>query len=131
MQIAGRHAGALPWETAMKPLRRVASPTAVPRDRRAAGVDVFDGPLAACLADIEDALRRAIVQVGDVSSIAVLIEVSLPALKRRVDAGDALQPAWGAIPRAPVGPVRIAAGAARAPRRGPGPLVTLVIVYRS
>ena len=29
------------------------------------------------------------------SSLAVLIELSLPALKRRVDAGDAIQPAWG------------------------------------
>jgi len=55
----------------------------------------FDGPFAMCLADMEDALRRAIVQVGDVSSIAVLIEISLPGLKRRVDAGDAIQPEWG------------------------------------
>ena len=55
----------------------------------------FDGPFATCLADLEDALRRAIVQVGDVSSIAVLVELSLPALKRRIEAGDAVQPAWG------------------------------------
>jgi hypothetical protein len=48
----------------------------------------FDGPFATCLADIEDTLRRAIVQVGDVGSILILIELSLPALKRRVDAGD-------------------------------------------
>src|SRR5437868_8325672 len=54
----------------------------------------FDGPFATSLADLEDALRRAIVQVGDVSGIAVLIELSLPSVKRRVDAGDAVQPAW-------------------------------------
>jgi hypothetical protein len=44
---------------------------------------------------MEDALRRAIVQVGDVASIAVLDEISLPKLKRRVAAGDTIQPAWG------------------------------------
>ena len=59
----------------------------------------FDGPFADCLADLEDTLRRAIVQVGDVASIVVLIELSLPALKRRVDAGDSLQPAWARVPR--------------------------------
>jgi hypothetical protein len=91
----------------------------------------FDGPFATCLADLEDALRRAIVQVGDVASIAVLIEISLPALKQRVDAGDAIQPAWGAfmerlsrrygLPSVPrVRPVRAA-----------GPLATLVLAYRS
>src|SRR4030095_9682704 len=55
----------------------------------------FDGPFTTCLADVEDALRRAIVQMGDVASLVVLIEISLPALKRRVEAGDAVQPAWG------------------------------------
>ena len=91
----------------------------------------FDGAFALCLADLEDTLRRAIVQLGDIAAIAVLIEVSLPALKRRVDAGEAIQPAWGqflerlssryglpALPR--VRPVRNAA-----------PLATLVIAYRS
>src|SRR5947208_8503455 len=48
-----------------------------------------------CLGDLEDALRRAIVQLGDVASVAVLIELSLPALKDRVHAGDSIQPAWG------------------------------------
>jgi hypothetical protein len=38
---------------------------------------------------------RALVQVGDVASIAVLVELSLPALMRRVQEGDAIQPAWG------------------------------------
>ena len=55
----------------------------------------FDGPFARCLTDMEDALRRAIVQLGDIGAVAVLIELSLPALKARVDAGDTLQPAWG------------------------------------
>ena len=55
----------------------------------------FDGPFATCLQDMEDTFRRAIVQVGDVSRIAVLIDLSLPALKPRVDAGEAIQPAWG------------------------------------
>ena len=91
----------------------------------------FDGAFATCLADVEDALRRAIVQVGDVASIAVLVELSLPALKRRVVAGDAIQPAWGAflerlgsrygLPAAPR--VRYVPGA--------GPLATLVVAYRS
>ena len=91
----------------------------------------FDGPFAMCLADMEDALRRAIVQVGDVASIAVLIEVSLPRLERRVAAGDAIQPAWRlfldrisdryGLPAPPrVRPLRIEA-----------PLATLVIAYRS
>ena len=91
----------------------------------------FDGPLATCLADMEDALRRAIVQVGEVSSIAVLIELSLPGLKRRVDAGDAIQPAWGQF----LERVSERYGLPAPPRVHPllsdGPLVTLVIAYRS
>ena len=88
-----------------------------------------DGPFERCLADLEDTLRRAIVRIGDVSRLALLIELSLPALQRRLDAGDALQPAWG----------RFLDGVARyglpAPprvrhRRGAGPLATLVIAYR-
>ena len=55
----------------------------------------FDGPFATCLQDMEDTFRRAIVQVGDVSKIAVQIDLSLPALKPRVEAGEAIQPAWG------------------------------------
>lgn len=91
----------------------------------------FDGAFATCLADMEDALRRAIVQVGDVASIAVLVELSLPAVKRRVVAGDTIQPAWGmflerigsryGLPAAPR--VRFVPGA--------GPLATLVVAYRS
>jgi hypothetical protein len=91
----------------------------------------FDGPFATCLADVEDALRRAIVQVGDVSSIAVLIEISLPGLKRRVDAGDAIQPAWGQF----LARMSDRYGLPTPPRVRPlgieGPLATLVIAYRS
>jgi len=90
----------------------------------------FDGPFELCLADIEDTLRRAIVMVGDVSRVALLIDLSLPALKRRVDAGDALQPAWGRFLE------RMARyGLPASPRvrhlPGTGPLATLVIAYRN
>jgi hypothetical protein len=91
----------------------------------------FDGPLAVCLSDAEDTLRRAIVQLGDVSRIVMLLELSLPALKARVAAGEAIQPAWGeflarlleryGLPIAPrVRHLRVAA-----------PLITMVIAYRS
>lgn len=91
----------------------------------------FDGPFARCLADLEDTLRRVLLQVGDVASLAVLIELSLPALQARIHAGDVLQPAWGdflarlthryGLPVAPrVRHVRVA-----------GPLATLVVAYRS
>ena len=80
---------------------------------------------------MEDTLRRAIVQVGDVARIAVLIELSLPALRVRVAAGDAIQPAWGRflerLPRATGLP---AAPRVRHLTKG-GPLATLVIAYRS
>ena len=90
----------------------------------------FDGPFERCLSDAEDTLRRALVMVGDVARIAVLVELSLPALKTRFDAGDAVQPAWGrfleSITRY---------GLPAAPRvrhlRGAGSLLTLVIAYRS
>ena len=51
--------------------------------------------LPGSLADLEDTLRRAIVQVGDVARVLVVIELSLPALKARLAAGDKVQPAWG------------------------------------
>jgi hypothetical protein len=91
----------------------------------------FDGPFARCLGDLEDALRRAIVQLGDVASVAVLIELSLPALQDRVHAGDSIQPAWGDFLE------RLAHryGLPAAPRvrhvRNGGPLATLVVAYRS
>jgi len=91
----------------------------------------FDGPFSISLADLEDALRRALVQVGDVASIAVLIELSLPALKRRVEAGDAVQPAWGEF----IERVSSRYGLPVTPRvrhvRAAGPLATVVVAYRS
>ena len=90
----------------------------------------FDGPFERCLGDVEDTLRRAIVMVGGVSRVALLIDLSLPALKRRVDAGDTLQPAWGVFL------ARLERyGLPASPRvrhlRGEGPLATLVIAYLS
>ena len=90
----------------------------------------FAGPFATCLSDMEDTFRRAIIQVGGVSRIAVQIDLSLPALKKRVDAGESIQPAWGQFVERltqryglPMGPrvrhVKIA-----------GPLATMVIAYR-
>ena len=91
----------------------------------------FDGPFDACLTDVEDTLRRAIVQLGDVAGIAVALDLSLPSLAARIAAGDAIQPAWSrfldrvsqryGLP----GPLRVR------PRHHRGPLATLVIVYRS
>ena len=91
----------------------------------------FDGAFATCLADIEDTLRRAIVQVGDIASIAVLIEVSLPALKRRVDAGESVQPAWGQFLERLSGRYGLPSPPRVRPVRSAGPLATLVIAYRS
>jgi len=90
----------------------------------------FDGPFERCLADLEDTLRRAIVMVGGVSRVALLIDLSLPALQRRVAAGDALQPGWGRFQE------RLAGyGLPSPPRvrhlRSAGPLATLVIAYRN
>jgi len=91
----------------------------------------FDGTLAQCLADVEDALRRAIVEVGDIASIAVLVELSLPALDRRVRAGDRVQPAYADF----VARLSSRYGLQRPPRvrhvRAEGPLATLVVAYRS
>jgi hypothetical protein len=80
---------------------------------------------------MEDALRRAIVQVGDVARVLVAIDVSLPALAARMQAGDALQPAWSQFLH------RIASryGLPKPPRvryvKTAGPLAALVIAYRS
>jgi hypothetical protein len=91
----------------------------------------FDGALASCLADAEDALRRALIQVGDVASIAVMVEISLPALARRVEAGDRVQPAWAGF----VERLNSRYGLLRAPRvrylRTEAPLATLIVAYRS
>jgi hypothetical protein len=91
----------------------------------------FDGPFTRCLDDMEDTLRRAIVQVGDVSRVLVAIDVSLPALQARVQAGDAIQPAWNDFLH------RVARryGLPVSPRvryvKTGGPLVAFVIAYRS
>ena len=90
----------------------------------------FDGPFERCLDDIEDTLRRAIVLIGDVSRVVLLIELSLPALQRRVRAGDRIQPAWGRFVERLSG-----YGLPSFPRIRPltarGPLATLVVAYRS
>ena len=90
----------------------------------------FDGPIERCLADLEDTLRRAIVMVGGVSRVALLIDLSLPALQRRVVAGDVLQPGWGRFQERLEGyglpsPPRVR------PLKSDGPLATLVIAYRN
>jgi len=91
----------------------------------------FDGAFAAALADLEDAFRRALVQIGDVSRIAVMIELSLPALRSRMQAGDAIQPAWSQF----VDAMAARYGLPAAPRirylKTRAPLATLVIAYRS
>jgi hypothetical protein len=91
----------------------------------------FDGSLVRSLADIEDTLRRVLVQLGDVGSVAVRVDVSLPALKQRVAGGAALQPAWRDFMTRlsrryglPV-PPRVRA------TRTAGPLFVLVVAYRS
>ena len=112
-------------------MRRVHVPPRRDEDIGGPLIWTFDGPVAQCLGDIEDALRRAIVQVGDVSSIAVQVELSLPALQRRIEAGDALQPAWSDF----LARLSSRYGLQIAPRvrhlRTDGPLATLVVVYRS
>ena len=90
----------------------------------------FDGPFERCLDDLDDSLRRALVLIGDVSRVALLIDLSLPALLARVRAGDTVQPAWGRFTD------RLAGyGLPSFPRvrhlRAPGPLATLVVAYRS
>ena len=91
----------------------------------------FDGPFAVCLTEIEDTLRRLIVQLDDVAGIAVALDISLPTLAARVRAGDTLQPAWSAF----VDRIAHRYGLPRAlrvrHRASPGPLATLVVVYRS
>jgi hypothetical protein len=112
------------------PRRRPPGRASEPNPIAAPLVWSFDGPFERCLSDAEDTLRRALVMVGDVARIAVLVELSLPALKARFDAGDPVQPAWGrfleSITRY---------GLPAAPRvrhlRGAGALLTLVIAYRS
>jgi hypothetical protein len=90
----------------------------------------FDGAFERCLADADDTLRRAIVLVGDVARVALLFDLSLPALSRRVEAGDAIQPGWSSFLR---NIERYGLPAAPSVRhlRGEGPLLTMVVAYRN
>ena len=90
----------------------------------------FDGPFERCLADADDTLRRAIVLVGDAARVALLLDLSLPALQRRVKAGDAVQPGWG---RFLSNIERYGLPAAPSVRhlRAEGPLLTMVVAYRN
>lgn len=91
----------------------------------------FNGAFASSLADLEDTLRRALVQVGEIRQIAVAVELSLPALQSRVSAGEQVQPAWGEFLQ------RAASryGLPRPPqvrhRKDAAPLLTLIVAYRS
>jgi hypothetical protein len=91
----------------------------------------FDGQFATCLYDMEDTLRRALVQVGEVSRLAVMIELSLPALRARVEAGDAIQPAWDRFLDAVGSRYGLPAPPRVRHRKTEGPLATLWIAYRS
>ncbi len=91
----------------------------------------FDGPLAVCLSDVEDTLRRTIVQLDDVSGIAVGVDVSLPALATRVKAGDAIQPAWASFMSRISQRYGLPAPLRVRHRNDTGPLITLVVAYRS
>ena len=112
------------------PMRAASSDDADREPLPAPLVWTFDGPFERCLADLDDTLRRALVMVGDAARLALLIDLSLPAIQRRVAAGDRLQPAWGLFLE------RIARyGLPAEPRvrhlRAAGPLATLVIAYRN
>ena len=91
----------------------------------------FDGALRDCLADIEDTLRRAIPQLGDVGGIAVALDVSLPALDARLKQGDVLQPAWSGFVERLTQRYGLPCPPRIRHRAEPGPLATLIIVYRS
>ena len=91
----------------------------------------FDDSFVDCLADIEDTLRRAIVQLGDIASVVVLIELSLPALRRRVEAGESIQPAWTHFLERLSDRYGLPAPPRVRPHKGAGPLATLVVAYRS
>ena len=104
---------------------------AAQRGAEAPLVWTFDGPFATCLFDMEDTLRRALVQVGEVSRLAVMVELSLPALRARVEAGDAIQPAWDRFLEAVGSRYGLPAAPRVRHRKTDGPLATLWIAYRS
>ncbi len=99
----------------MRPLRKHPRPSSPAQGAvEAIGgplVWTFDGPFATCLADMEDALR--------------------PGLKRRVDAGDAIQPEWGQFLERMSDRYGLPARPRVRPLGIEGPLATLVIAYRS
>ena len=101
------------------------------RDIETPLVWTFDGPFATCLFDMEDTLRRALVQVGEVSRLAVMVELSLPALRARVEAGDVIQPAWDRFLEAVGSRYGLPAAPRVRHRKAEGPLATLWIAYRS
>ena len=116
----------------MRPARSSAAAPARKSERiEGPFVWTFDGSLADCCADLEDTLRRAIVQVRDVASIVVLIELSLPALKRRVDAGESIQPAWSHLLQRLSERYGLPSPPRVRPLKSGGPLATLVVAYRS
>ena len=116
----------------MRPARSAAPAPARSAERiEGPFVWTFDGSLADCVADLEDTLRRAIVQVRDVTSIVVLIELSLPALKRRVDAGESIQPAWSHLLQRLSERYGLPSPPRVRPLKSGGPLATLVVAYRS
>ena len=115
--------------TSAKRVRRASSSTAVASPPPL--VWTFDGPFAVCLTDIEDTLRRAIVQLDDVSGVVVALDLSLPALAVRVAAGDRLQPAWSRFLEGVAQRYGLPCRLRVRHRSVRGPLATLVILYRS
>lgn len=91
----------------------------------------FDGVFTNCLADLEDTLRRALVQVGAVERIAVAVELSLPALRSRVAAGDAVQPHWAEFLQRAGSRYGLPAPPRVRHRSEAAPLLTLIVAYRS
>ena len=105
-------------------------------EKRRAGAEgpfvwTFDGPFRVCLNDMEDTFRRALVQIGDVARIVVMIELSLPALRARVHAGDAIQPAWRDFLDALMSRYGLPAAPHVRYSKTRAALATLVIAYRS
>jgi len=133
MQIAARHAGHAPG-TQMKSGQSGKEDSigdGAPGERLEAPlIWTFAGPFATCLADMEDTFRRAIIQVGDVSRIAVQ--------DRSVAAGAEEARPTRENRSSPQGNNSSTPDAALRPARRPrvrhvktgGPLATMVIAYR-
>ena len=140
-QVVARHSGHAfgrrPVSRAADRARRAAPPRGAPISSprvppcSAPLTWTFDGPFAVCLTDIEDTLRRAIVQLGDIAGVAIALDLSLPALAARVAAGDVIQPAWSRFLTRVSQRYGLPCPLRVRPRNDTGPLATLVIVYRS